>query len=318
MPESKLQTFHGRYIIFGLFSKSSEPPTPAGRDYGLGTEGEVAVYDERGGPVITFAIGRHTRPQGLASLRRTCLAALIALVAQFGLGMWLNLYVQVPAADQHAGIMREIENGPLLLTVHALVGTYLIGAAILLLVKAIRVRSRKVILPASAGLGAIIGAFIAGEFFVKNGESKASLWMALLTGISLLCYIYLQAIISAARMARMRPRQDDQAEIGQRPPGYRGGMPGRPPASRRPGSGPQPAYPQPGRLRPRPGNDFPRQAGPENNWPPRMPRRQNSAGFGYPEESLSPYFPSSARLVHVAASRSHLTSTTVEVLPSPW
>jgi hypothetical protein len=182
------------------------------------------VYDERGGPVITFATGRHTRPQGLASLRRACLAALIALVAQFGLGMWLNLYVQVPAADQHAGITQEIKNGPLLLTVHALVGTYLIGAAILLLVKAIRVRIRKVILPASAGLGAITGAFIAGEFFVKNGESKASLWMALLTGISLLCYIYLQALISYARMARTRPRQDasgpgrETTSLGRRDP----------------------------------------------------------------------------------------------------
>ena len=283
------------------------------------------MYDETGEPIIALAVGRHTRPQRLAGLRRTCLATLIALVVQFGLGMWLNLYVQVPAADQHAGITQEIKNGPLLLTVHALVGTFLIGTAVLLLVKAIRVRSRKVILPASAGLGAIVGAFIAGEFFVKNGESKASLWMALLTGISLLCYIYLQALVSAARMAQTRPRQGDQAgpaprlarhpaaangrlagttspsgppwadaghpaaaAVGQRPPGYWRGMPGQPSAPQRPGSGPQSAYPQPGRLRSRPGNDFPPQAGPENTWRPRVPRQQNSAGFGYPRESLSP------------------------------
>ena len=227
------------------------------------------MYDDTADPVIALAVGRHTRPQGLAGLRRTCLATLIALVAQFALGMWLNLYVQVPAADQHAGITQEIKNGPLLLTVHALLGTYLIGAAILLLVKAIRVRSGKVILPASAGLGAIFGAFLAGEFFVKNGETKASLWMALLTGLSLLCYIYLQALISAARMALTRPRQDDRAEpaprlpqrttganrftgttspsgapwadaaypaataIGHPPPGYWRGTPGQPPAARR-------------------------------------------------------------------------------------
>jgi hypothetical protein len=282
------------------------------------------VYDETGEPIIALAVGRHTRPQRLAGLRRTCLATLIALVVQFGLGMWLNLYVQVPAADQHSGITQEIKNGPLLLTVHALVGTFLIGIAILLLVKAIRVRSGKVILPASVGPGAIVGAFIAGEFFVKNGESKASLWMALLTGISLLCYIYLQALISAARMTQTRPRQDDQAEpeprlprhpaaangrlagttspsgapwadarhpaaaaIGQRPPGYWRGMPGQPPTPQRPGPGPQRAYPQPGRLGPRPGNDFPRKAGPENTWRPRGPRWQNSPGSGYPRESLS-------------------------------
>jgi hypothetical protein len=238
------------------------------------------VYDETSEPVIALAVGRHTRPQGLAGLRRTCLATLIALVAQFGLGMWLNLYVQVPAADAHAGITQEIKNGPLLLTVHALVGTYLIGAAILLLVKAIRVRSRKVILPACAGLGAIFGAFVAGELFVKNGASKASLWMALLTGISLLCYIYLQALIGAARVALTRPRRDYRAEPAPR-------LPRRPtPAPRRPVSGPQPAYPQPARLRPpRPGNDFPRQAGPENTWHPWVPRQRNSAGSGYPGES---------------------------------
>jgi hypothetical protein len=279
------------------------------------------MYDETADPVIALAVGRHTRPQGLAGLRRTCLATLIALVAQFGLGMWLNLYVQVPAADQHAGITQEIKNGPLLLTVHALLGTYLIGAAILLLVKAIRVRSGKVILAASAGLGAIFGAFIAGELFVKNGETKASLWMALLTGISLLCYIYLQALISAARMALTRPRPDDRAApaprlpqrttaankfggttspsgapwadatypaataIGHPPPGYWRGTPGQPLPARKPASGPQPAYAQPGRTRPR--NDFPRQAGPENTWRPWVPRQQNSAGSGYPRESLS-------------------------------
>jgi hypothetical protein len=189
-------------------------------------------------------------------------------------------------------------DGPLLLTVHALVGTYLIGAAILLLVKAIRVRSRKVILPACAGLGAIFGAFIAGEFFVKNGESEASLWMALLTGISLLCYIYLQALISAARMALTRPRRDDWAEPAPRLPkrptaannrfaGYPAGLPGQSPAARRPGSGSRPAYPQPGRIRPGPRNDFPRQAGPENTWHPWVPRQRYSAGSRYPRESLS-------------------------------
>jgi len=284
------------------------------------------MYDETADPVIDLAVGRHTRPQDLAGLRRTCLATLIALVAQFGLGMGLNLYVQVPAADQHAGITQEIKNGPLLLTVHALLGTYLIGAAILLLVKAIRVRSGKLILPASAGLGAIFGAFIAGELFVKNGESTASLWMALLTGISLLSYIYLQALISAARMALTRPRGDDRAEpaprlpqrttgansrladttppseappwadarypaataIGHAPPGYWRGTPGQPAAARRPASGPQPAYRQPGRIRPRPGNDFPWQAGPQNTWNAWVPRQQNSAGSRYPRESLSP------------------------------
>ena len=73
--------------------------------------------------------GRHTRRPGLAELRGVCLAALIMLVVQYGLGIFLNLYVEVPASDQHAGIMEEIATAPLALTVHALLGLARASAA---------------------------------------------------------------------------------------------------------------------------------------------------------------------------------------------
>lgn len=152
------------------------------------------------------ALGRHTRRPGRAGLRRVCVAALIMLVVQYGLGIFLNLYVAVPASDAHAGIFGEIATAPLALTVHALLGLALIGTAILLVARAVAVRDRRLAVLAAAGLTAIGGAFGAGEIFVRNGQAGASLAMAVLTGVALLCYVGTLALASAAqRAARQFP-----------------------------------------------------------------------------------------------------------------
>jgi hypothetical protein len=139
------------------------------------------------GGIAKFVSGG--RGAKLAGLRRVSLAALIMLVAQYGLGMFLNLYVNVPAADAHAGFMQEVANGPFALTVHATLGLALIVTAIVLLVRAVRVEDRLVAMLATAGLTAIGGAFAAGEIFVRNGQSGASLAMALLTAVAMLSYV---------------------------------------------------------------------------------------------------------------------------------
>ncbi len=145
------------------------------------------------------APGRHTRRPGRAGLRRVCLAALIMLVVQYGLGIFLNLYVAVPASDAHAGLFTEIATAPLALTVHALLGLALIGTAILLVARAVSVGDRLLAMLASAGLTAIGGAFGAGEIFVRNGMPGASLAMAVLTGAALLCYVATLALATAAQ-----------------------------------------------------------------------------------------------------------------------
>jgi hypothetical protein len=115
--------------------------------------------------------------------------ALVMLVLQYGLGMILNFYVEVPAADAHAGIFTEIATAPLALTVHALLGVTLIGTAILTVARAMAMRDRLLAMLAAGGLAAIVGAFLAGEMFVKNGQDSMSFAMAMLTGVALLCYI---------------------------------------------------------------------------------------------------------------------------------
>src|SRR5712691_2185558 len=159
-----------------------------------------------GGLIKLVAPGRHTRRPGRAGLRRVSLAALIMLVVQYGLGIVLNLYVPVPASDQHAGIIQEIASAPPALTVHALLGLALIGTAILLVARAVSLRDRLLAGLASAGLTAIGGAFGAGEIFMHNGQPGASLAMAILTGLALLCYVGTLTLASAAQRQVTRPR----------------------------------------------------------------------------------------------------------------
>ena len=89
-----------------------------------------------------------------------------------------------------------------MLTLHALLGLALIVAALVLLVRAIRLDDRTVAVLAAAGLTAIGGAFATGEIFVRNGQNGASLAMALLAGVALLCYIGTLTRVSSALRQR--------------------------------------------------------------------------------------------------------------------
>jgi hypothetical protein len=153
------------------------------------------------------APGRHTRRPERPGLRRVSVTALVMLVLQYGLGTILNLYVEVPPADAHAGIFTEIATAPLALTAHALLGVILIGTAILVVARALNLRERLLAVLAAAGLIAIGGAFWAGETFVKNGQNSASLAMAMLTGAALLCYIAIATLTSGTRPAPERATQ---------------------------------------------------------------------------------------------------------------
>jgi hypothetical protein len=152
-------------------------------------------------PPSPTAVGRHARLRRSADLRGVCLTTLITLVVQFVLGMILNLYVTVPFSDAQAGYVQEMLNGPVSLTFHVLLGIMLIGAAVLLLIRAIGGGNRVLASLAATGLAAILGAFAAGEIFVRNGQANASLWMAILTGVALVSYI------SALNLTRAAVRQ---------------------------------------------------------------------------------------------------------------
>jgi hypothetical protein len=123
-----------------------------------------------------------------AGLRQASLAALVLLLIQYGIGIGVNLYVTVPAADHGHSIGTAISNGPGALTVHIVLGLLLILAAAGLVVQAIRARHGGVIVTSVIGLLALIGAAAQGAAFVDKSHPAASMVMAILTGVALLCY----------------------------------------------------------------------------------------------------------------------------------
>jgi hypothetical protein len=64
-----------------------------------------------------------------------------------------------------------------------------------------------------------VGAFAAGEIFVRNGQPGASLAMGILTGVALLCYVGTLALASAAQRQVMRPPSHPAAALPAKYPG---------------------------------------------------------------------------------------------------
>src|ERR1700716_2359813 len=95
----------------------------------------------------------------ITRLRMASFAALVMLLAQFGLGMAVNLFAQLPASDQGHGALDAfavaVTGGPISLTLHALLGTLLLGTAIVVLLQAIVVRKTALIALAVVALLAI-------------------------------------------------------------------------------------------------------------------------------------------------------------------
>jgi hypothetical protein len=125
----------------------------------------------------------------VSGLRRAGFAAFVMLVVQFALGSYVNLYVTVPSADRGHSFAQVIANGPAGLTLHVVLGLLLILAALGFLVQAIMARQPALIAAAAVGLLAMIGAAAAGSAFTTGGgQNGASMTMAALTAVGLLCY----------------------------------------------------------------------------------------------------------------------------------
>jgi len=108
------------------------------------------------------ALGTEDRPA--AGLRQ---ASLIDLIAQFALGMGVNLYVTLPPAGTPGRGNQPFKNGPVL-AIHSVLGVLLAIAAIYLLVIAIIARDVPVIVTSAVGLAAIVTAAVMGFSFARN------------------------------------------------------------------------------------------------------------------------------------------------------
>jgi hypothetical protein len=139
------------------------------------------------GTTVTGAAGRLSASR-VRSLRRSCFATFVMLVVQFGLGIYVNLFVTVPGADHGGGFGQAIANGPAAITLHIAVGLLLIVAAIGFMVQAVRARHVGLITAAAIGLLAMAGAAASGSTFTSSGHDSASMPMAVLAVVGLLCY----------------------------------------------------------------------------------------------------------------------------------
>ena len=96
-----------------------------------------------------------TRAAHLEIVRRTTLGLGIGLVVQYALGMWVNLYVTVPARDHGGGFLtaigRALANGPVALGIHAGLGLLLVLGSISLVVRSVLSHNRALIVLSALG-----------------------------------------------------------------------------------------------------------------------------------------------------------------------
>ncbi|HEY3873560.1 MAG TPA: hypothetical protein VGM10_34705 [Actinocrinis sp.] len=146
------------------------------------------------GPDIAADPAGAAAPAGRGSrrLRIASLVSLVLLLIEYLLGMGVNIFVKVPAADQGASIPAAIgkamSNGPGGLAAHAGVGLLLVVNVTVVLILSFRVRPRLVPISSALAFLCVLGAAVSGARFVGNGDNGSSMAMATLTGVAIACY----------------------------------------------------------------------------------------------------------------------------------
>jgi len=143
---------------------------------------------------------------------------LIALLVQFGLGMYVNLFAHIPlthpghaaknffAGSYHSVAWAETsQQAPLILAFHAGLGLLLVLGSLWLAVLAIRGRRAGFVWAAVLGALFILGAGFNGASFLNYNEDANSYVMALLFAAAVLCYVALLALPRSTQ-DQARPR----------------------------------------------------------------------------------------------------------------
>lgn len=125
-------------------------------------------------------------------LRANSLAALMILLIEYGLGIWVNLYGQLPASDNgaslSAGFGRAVADGPIGLSIHAVLGAVLIVSAVTAVVRSFLARRPVLVGAAIVGLAAVAIAALSGARFVGHGSDATSMTMAIAAGVAIGAY----------------------------------------------------------------------------------------------------------------------------------
>jgi hypothetical protein len=144
-------------------------------------------------------------------LRANALAAVVMLLTEYCLGISVNLYSTVPATDGGkpllSGFTAAVGDGPLLLSLHALLGTLLLITAVAAVGRSLRLAATGPIALTIVALIAIIVAWLAGSEFVGHMDSGTSLNMALATAVAILCYALVILLVGISQHSLPSPTQ---------------------------------------------------------------------------------------------------------------
>lgn len=181
-------------------AEASSSQTPATNDHAASAPGAVRARRDR----------RNHAARGWA------FGLLIALLVQFGLGMYTNLFATIPlkhpghaANDFFAGSYHSVAwaetspHAPLILAFHAGLGLFLVLGSLWLAVLAVRGRRAGFMWATVLGALFILGAGFNGASFLNYNEDANSYVMALLFAAAVLCYIIILAL--PARTERQAP-----------------------------------------------------------------------------------------------------------------
>lgn len=147
-------------------------------------------------------------PKSLRALRANCFAALVMLLIEFGLGITVNLYANIPGADHGKGLFSAfgaaVAHGPISLTLHALLGTLLLISSVTAFFRALPVGRTVFIASTGVAFIAILVAWMSGAKFVGSMTNSASLTMALAAGVAVLSYAIVLFIVPAGSPTRVK------------------------------------------------------------------------------------------------------------------
>ena len=152
---------------------------------------------------------RTTRDRRNRAARGWAFGLLVALLVQFSIGMYVNLFAVIPlnhpghgASDFFAGSYHSVAwaetspHAPLILAFHGGLGLLLVVGSLWLAVLAVRGRRTGFVWAGVLGALCIIGAGFNGASFLNYNKDANSYVMALLFAAAVLCYSVILALPS--------------------------------------------------------------------------------------------------------------------------
>ncbi|HEX4443385.1 MAG TPA: hypothetical protein VHZ81_07410 [Galbitalea sp.] len=128
----------------------------------------------------------------VAGLRRTAFAAIVALLLEYGFGLFLFGTTPTPAhgAGLFVAFGIAISSGPATLIIHAVLGSAIVLGGIMSLIRAVQTRLPSIIILNALAAVAIALAWLAGASTANDPMGPAGRVMGVTTGIAILVYVF--------------------------------------------------------------------------------------------------------------------------------